>query len=473
MDSLIDIMTEHEPISKDMMRPKPYGWVIAIVVVAIIAFTGGYFVHQPTATKTVNIQFYESLASSEASYVNNTIIPQFEAQNPNIHVTLVNVGSGAVSTDMLAKEKAGNVGPIVAGQDNLEIGQLIYSQSGNVLMNLTKTESTLMPTDLIPAASGLVNYEKTVFGGVYFFPFRGNVPLVFYNKTTFSTAGITTPPATYAKLVQDASLIKNTTNQNAIMIQGASTSGSHSGSSTATELYQMMVQYGGNPLYLNDSGDIHAVQELYNMSPYFSQSFSNGYWGSYNGLAVGNYSILDYQWPYIYNTLTQTPYSMTNTTLGFYPGPAGPVNSNHILGGDVLFIPKGASHVSDLETFIHFLLSAKPQQEMLLNLSWVAINNDAYSNLPANEQAIDAALGQAIKDGVFLRNPTPWITDWQTIFDNVVFNPLFVDHTSHYSNIPTLLSNAHAQMYSYIQAHDGQANATLYQSNSSYAPIIV
>lgn len=465
-------MTEHEPLPEEMKKGRPIGWVVAIIVVAIIAFSGGYFVHQPGSNKT-NIQFYESLTTQEATFVNNTLIPQFEAQNPYVHVTLVNVGSGQVSTDILAKEKAGNVGSIVAGQDNLEIGQLIYSSSGNVLQNLTANVTNLMPSSLIPAASSLVNYEKQVFGGIYFFPFRGNVPLVWYNKTTFSNVGITAPPSTYNALIKDASLIKNNTGQNAIMIQGASTTGAHTGSSTATELYQLMVQYGGNPLFLKDSGDIHAMQELYNMSGYFAPSYTSGYYASYNGLAVGNYSILDYQWPYIYNTLTSSPYTMTNSTLGYYPGPSGPVNDNHLLGGDVLFIPKGATNLPALDSFVKFLLSAQPQKETLLNLSWVAINNAAYQNLPAKYSGIDAALGQAISSGVFLRNPTPWITEWQTILDTKVFNPLIVSHSASYSQIPSLLSSAHNDMYNYIQQNYGSANATLYQSNSSYAPIIV
>ncbi len=468
-------MTESTQGSSEVEPKRPWGWVAAVIIVAIVAFSAGYFPFHSSQTSSskVNVQFYESLASSEATYMNNTLIPQFETEYPGIHVSLVNVGSGQVSTDVLALEKSGKVGNIVAGQDNLEIGQLIYSSSGNVLMNLSNMAPALMPAGLIPAASSLVNYEKNVFGGIYFFPFRGNVPLVFYNKTTFASAGITAPPANYTALMQDAALIKEKTGKNPIMIQGASTAGGHTGSSTATEMYQMMVQFGGNPLYLNDAGDLHAFQNLYNMSSYLAPAFTTGYWGSYHGLAVGNYSILDYQWPYIYNTLTTSPYSMTNSTLGVYSGPAGPVNGNHLLGGDVLFIPKGATNVPSLEAFVEYLLGAQAQKETLLNLSWVAINSAAYQNLPSKYTVIDQALGQAISTGVFLRNPTPWITEWQVILCNDVFNPLMVSHTAHYSDIATLLSTAHTDMYNYILANYGSANATLYQNPNSYGPISV
>jgi len=471
------MVEKDKPLVNDVKEKRPWAWIVAIVIVAIVAFSAGYFpFHSTTQSNTVNVQFYESLAPSEASYMNNTLIPLFESEYPGIHVTLVNVGSGQVSTDVLAMEKSGNIGPVVAGQDNLEIGQLIYSSSGNVLMNLTKTAPAILPTHLTPAGLNLTTYEKSVFGGVYFFPFRGNVPLVFYNKTAFAAAGISSPPANYPQLINDARNLSNLTGKNQIMIQGGSTNGARLGSSTATEMYQMMVQFGGNPLYLKDSGDIQALQTLYNLSKYLNPGYHSGYWGTYSGLATGAYSMVDYQWPYVYNSLTTSPYNMTTKTLGFYPGPAGPVNSNHILGGDVLFIPKGATNVPSLEAFMGFLLSAQVQKDTLLNLSWVAINSAAYENLPAQYSAIDSALGNATASGLFLRNPTPWITEWQTIFCNDVFNKLFpASGTSAYTlnSIPSLLSNAHNQTYTYILQNYGQANATLYNNPSAYAPITV
>ncbi|MDS0257095.1 ABC transporter substrate-binding protein [Thermoplasmatales archaeon AK] len=468
-------MVDNQPSQMEQVRPKrPYGWVAAIVIVAIVFFSIGYFpFHSTTSNGTVNIQFYESLATSEATFVNNTLIPQFESEYPGIHVTLVNVGSGQVSTDILALEKSGKVGSIVAGQDNLEIGQLIYSTSGNVLMNVTSMAPALMPATLIPAASNLVSYEKTVFGGIYFFPFRANIPLTWYNKTMFADAGISSPPSNYTVMLQDLQIL-HSKGEKGLMIQGASNLGGHTGSSTATELYQIMVQFGGNPLYINDSGDLHAMQMVYNLSNYFVPDYKNGYWGSYNGLAVGNYSLLYYQWPYIYNTLTSSPYNMSNNVLGVYPGPAGPVNGNHLLGGDVLFIPKGATNVPSLEAFIQFLLGTQAQRETLLNLSWVAINNASYQNLPAKASIIDTALQDAIAQGVFLRNPVPWITEWQTILMNDVFNKLFQTSTpAGYSDIPSLLNAAHQAMYNYILQNYGQANATLYNNPHNYAPISV
>ncbi len=462
---------------EEEFRKKPWGWVAAVIIVFIVGFSAGYFPFSHSTgntNKTVDVQFYSSLATSEAAFINNTLIPQYEQQHPGTHVTLVNVGSGDTSKDVLALEKAGNVGPVVVGQDNLEIGQLIYSSSGNVMMNLTNVSSKMMPTTIIPAAQSMVNYEKKVFGGVYFFPWRANIPLTFYNQSTFSHYGIT-PPKNNTALLQDLSLLKNKTGHGQLMIQGGGYNGHYS--STATELYQMMVQYGGNPLYANDTGDVHAFQFLYNLTPYMTSNYVNGYWGSYHGLAVGNYSMLDYQWPYIYSTLTSggsSGYSMTNKTLGVYAGPNGTVNGQHLLGGDVLYIPHGASDVPQLESFITFMLGAQAQREYMLNQSWPAINQAAYVDLPASQSAVFSAEAQAINNGVFLRNPTPWITEWNTIIVQKAYDPLIVKGQGNtVANITAALAQAHIAMYNYIQQNYGQANATLYNNDANYAPISV
>lgn len=462
--------------NEEEYKKKPWGWVAAVIIVFIVGFSAGYFPfsHGTSNTNsTVNVQFYSSLATSEASFINNTLIPQFEAQHPGTHVTLVNVGSGATSKDVLALEQSGKVGPVVVGQDNLEIGQLIYSSSGNVMMNLTNASTSMLPTTIIPAAKSMISYENSVFGGVYFFPWRANIPLTFYNQTLFTKEKIS-PPQNDTALISDLKTLSTDGYPNQLMIQGGGVNGHYS--STATELYQTMVQYGGNPLYANDTGDVHAFQFLYNLTPYFTPNYVNGYWGSYHGLAVGNYSMLDYQWPYIYSTLTTSTsgYQMTNKTLGVYAGPNGTVNGQHLLGGDVLYIPKGATDVPQLESFITFMLGSQAQREYMINQSWPAINQAAYVDLPAGQSAVFSAEAQAINNGVFLRNPTPWITEWNTIIVQKAYDPLIVKgHGNTVANITADLAAAHSAMYTYIQQNYGQANATLYNNDANYAPISV
>lgn len=455
----------------NMFNKKPYGWIGAVVVVAIVFFSVGYFVHTPSKTTTVTL--YEALAPQEVAYFENTVIPAYEHTHPNVVIELANLASPTdVATEVSALEKSGSVGNTLVGLDNLVVGNLIYSSSGNLLMNLTNISSTMLPQTLIPSAVNMTNYEKNVFGGIYFLPFRSNLPLVWYNKTAFSDAGISSPPTTDAQLLQDAKTLNKTYGTGQVMFQGAGLTGSHSGASTGTELYQWMVQFGGNPFVFNDTGDIHAWEYLYNLSQYFNPQYKSGYWGSYSGLANGQYSYLDYQWPYIYNTLENSTYGMTNQTLGVYGGPSGPNNSNHLLGGDVLVIPKGATNVPYLEQFSNYLLSSQVQKETLVNLSWVAVNSQAYTNLPSSYSVVGQALQKAISGGIFLRNPTPWITNWNT-YASQAWADIIVGHNiTSYTQIPHALSTYNQQLYQYLVNNYGQSVANKYEAGG-YQPISV
>ncbi|MDG6934897.1 MAG: carbohydrate ABC transporter substrate-binding protein [Nitrososphaerota archaeon] len=432
--------------------------IIIVILVAVAAAAGVYYTSRPSK---VTVNFYESLAPSEATFVNTVLIPQFESQNPNIIVKLVNLPTGQVPTEVEALVKGGNVGASLVGVDNLVVGELLY---GNDLMNLTSIVSTMEPPGLIPSAVNMINYEKQVFGGTYFIPFRSNVPLVFYSKQALAHAGISAPPAAYSELLNDAAKLSAAGYSGPLMFQG------HGGASTATELYQWMVQFGGNPFLLNDTGDVQTFQYLYNLSQYFNPDYIHGYWGSYVGLAKGTYQILDYQWPYVYGLLTNTTLGMNDSTLGVYAGPSGPVNGNHLLGGDVLVIPKGATDLPQVEAFANFLLGSQAQRETLLNLAWVAVNSQAYQNLPANFSAVGTALEEAISSGVFLRNPAPWIAEWNTIADNA-WTAIIVNHAP-YGEIKSILDNANQQLYNYLVTNYGSSVANQYEQNA-FKPISV
>jgi trehalose transport system substrate-binding protein len=242
--------------------------------------------------------------------------------------------------------------------------------------------------------------------------------------------------------------------------------------STATELYQWMVQFGGNPFLFNDTGDVGAFQYLLSLSPYFNPGYKQGYWGTYTGLASSppQYQILDYQWPYVYNLLTNSTFKMTDATLGVYPGPSGPSNGNHLLGGDVLVIPKGATNLPAIENFAKFLLGSHAQTEMLQKLSWVAINSNAYTNLPQNLTAIGTALLSAIQQGVFLRNPAPWITQWNGYADDA-FTKIIINNAQP-SQVKGILDSENQQLYQFLVTQYGSQTAQQYEQNV-FKPISV
>ena len=437
----------------------------AIIIVIIVVAAGGiYFYSTTTAPPSkVTVSFYEALAPSEQSFMTNTIIPQFEQANPNINVQLVNEPAASdVATSVEALVKGNNAGTTLVGIDNLVVGELVY---GNDLMDLSPVVSNMEPSGLISSAQAMVSYEKTVYNAIYFLPFRSNIPLTFYSKAAFTKAGIASPPTTTAQLSADLQALSSAGYNAPLMIQGGGRD-----ASAPTELYQWIVQFGGNPFLLNDSGSVAAFNYLSGLSSYYSAGYDQAYWGTYTGLSSGSYQLLDYQWPSVNNLLTNATLGMTTSTLGVYPGPAGPSNSNHLLGGDVLVVPKGATNIDAIEKFANFLLSAQPQQEMLVQQSWVAVNSQAYQNLPSNYTEVGAALQQAINSGVFLRNPTPWIGQWNNIAYDA-FTKIVIDHASA-SSIQGILNSENQQMYNYLVSNYGQSTAQQYEQNV-FKPISV
>ncbi|ARM74742.1 ABC transporter substrate-binding protein [Acidianus manzaensis] len=414
------------------------GIAILIVVIIIAAAAGGgyyYYTISHPSKKVVTITYYDDLAPSEAKAFDDVIIPEFEAAHPNIKVSLVVESADDIVTSIESLEKAGDVGSTVIAEDNMVIGELLYAGD---IMNLTPYSVNISIPSMIPSMTNLMHYEQQVYHGIYFIPFRGNIPLVWYNTSTFKALNLSLPQ-NWNQLMSDAKIIYEKTGVKPIMFQG------HGGASTSTELYQWMVQAGGNPFVFNDSGDIEAFTYLDELSAYFAPNYIHGYWGSYKGLVSNEYYILDYQWPYIYATMESEGLNVTD--VGFYPGPSGPVNNDHLVGGDVLAIPKGATHLSDLLLFVRFLLSTQVQRDIITILGEPAVNANAYNNLPSNISALFKAELEAFQNA-FFREPVPWISEWNTIADKV-FVQIVEDHAPT-SEIPSILSSANAEMYSYL-----------------------
>ncbi len=432
---------------------------VAIIVIGTVAGVGIYLATRakPTpAVSAVTVNLYDdTLAPSEISFFKTTLIPEFEQEYPNITVNLVVESASNMVQTIEALIQGNDVGSSLIILDNLVIGELLF---GNYLTNLTPYSTSILPSTLITSMQSLVNYEQKAFGGIYFVPFRGNIPLVWYNKTVFNELGIS-PPSNWPQLLQDSQMIYQKTGVKPVMFQG------HGGASTYTELYQWMVQAGGNPFLFNDTGDVFVMQYLYNLSDYFAPNYIHGYWGNYKGLISGEYYILDYQWPYIYSTMASEGVNVSR--IGFYPGPAGPKNSDHLVGGDVLAIPRGATDIPALLHLANFLLSTEAQHQLITVLGEPAVNANAYANLPANLSALYTAEEDAFQTA-FFREPVPWITEWGTIADQV-FTQIIVNHAQ-YSQIPAILSQANQQMYNYLLSNYNSTVAQQYEEGY-YTPL--
>jgi len=262
-----------------------------------------------SSNATADVTYYTSMSTADGSYI-NSVISAFEASYPNIKVTTSLVPASSIVTEVQAEQQSSSHNQnIVMTIDNLDVGTLFYE---GYLADLTSSARLItQDAGTIPTVSNLTNYETHVFGGIYFFTQLVNIPLVWMDWTAMTNAGITSAPTTYTQLFNDAKVLYDKYGIGEVNFQG------HGGSSTATELYQWFVQFGGNPMTFNSTGDIAAMEYLYNLTPYLSPDTATSYWITYTGLASNSYSMMYYQWPGSVNltALSMKPYNSSDTAL--------------------------------------------------------------------------------------------------------------------------------------------------------------
>ncbi len=352
-----------------------------------------------STNSTVKIEYYTSISPSDYKAFTKSTVAHFDTLYKNIKVTVINTVATSIVSAVKARVSAGTTTtPIVMSIDNLDIGELAYggAKYGGYLENINGTISTITPSNVIPSIVNLTHYESKIFSGnVPFITQIINTPLVWLNYNALKNAGISSMPKTYKQMLADAKTLDKKYGVGMINIQG------HGGASTATELYQMLTQFNGNPVLLNNTGDIQGMYCLYNLSKYFSPEYKTSYWATYKGLAANKYTVMDYQWPG----------SVNLTALGMKYNNSG---------------------------------------------------NNSITNISI----------QALKGGVFIRDPVSWISEWQTLMDSAYETIIVSGHAQNYTTIHTTLNNVNSEMYGYLLKNYNRTVANNFEAGM-YKPIMV
>lgn len=445
--------------------------VIAIFIVAAVA--GAIYLtanHKPTTSSSkTTLTINWSLAGSEGSYMAKTVIPLFEKAYPNITVQYSTLSASTIISSLLSQESAHHVSVNIIEEDNMEMGALV---SQGLVTPLNPYLSQLEPMNgsstgitgsgaIIPAY-----YKEGLFNGTYyFFPFRGNVQLAYYNQSALTKVHATVQPNNATNLMTDMMLLNSNGYSHPFNMQG------HGGASTPTQVFQWMAEFGGNPMVFNTTGDIAALTYLQNMmrAGLMSPNNATGYWGSYKGLAANNYQYIN-QWPYVtsllgglgMNNTTNAASSGTRYNLGVAPVFAGPNNNaQYVVGGDVLGIPANSPNVWASLDWVKFVNSYQIQKDLLMNLSWPVVNELAYQNLPSSISYLFGYFHYEESHGIF-RPAVPWMTQWNAVFDTA-WGVIIGNN----GNVTHALSQANSSMLNYLKIYYTN-DVAAYQSGSYY-----
>ncbi len=100
-----------------------------------------------------------------------------------------------------------------------------------------------------------------------------------------------------------------------------------------------------------------------------------------------------------------------HTEIKVYPGWSGPAGAAHVLGGDMLAIPRNAPDKERAIEFAEFLLSREVQSTLAAELFWPPMRTDALGTVPAELVPYWDAITEALTHA----RPRPTVRYWGKI----------------------------------------------------------
>jgi trehalose transport system substrate-binding protein len=356
-----------------------------IIICLLILFCAGcsQFKTHPRLTITM------SLGEQEWNVFRTEVFPAFE-QEHQVKIKAFQIESGQLATKLEALQQAGKYGIDLFAQDNMDLAQLINK---GLVLGLSEHE-TEIPSEILPNLIDSCKFNNKLM----FMPFRPNVQIVYYNQRAFEYYDLT-PPKTWDELLLVAQRFKEEEGEGRILLKA------FGGNPTATQIYEFILQAGGEPYAFNDPGCVRAFTYLQSLWPYISGESVRAKWDSTNDILARQEAYLGQNWPFgIVILIQQYKFPFIKT----YSGWSGPEGEYHVIGGDVFGIPKNSNQPELALEFIRYMQS-KPVQELLVSkLGWPSIRQDAYAQVQEWQRPHYEAIIQALEHGVFRENVTWW-----------------------------------------------------------------
>ncbi|MGA1869578.1 MAG: extracellular solute-binding protein [bacterium] len=255
----------------------------------------------------------------------------------------------------------------------------------------------LIPHALLPRLRPMLKVEDKF----YFAPFRLNVKIAFYNQHKFTEYGLT-PPKNWEQLLHVAKVFKEKEGVGRVAIHG------YDGKTAAVTIFEFVKSAGGNPLTLDDEGTRKAFAYLQQIEPYLAPEYVETRFDTANELLIDDGIYLVCQWTYGIKVVIK---DARKEEIKVYSGWNGPGGQAHVLGGDLLAVPKGASHQKYAIKLIKLLLRKKTQQILASRLCWPPVRQDVYEELPPE---LDPYF-QVINDALSAVVTRPIVPQWSVV----------------------------------------------------------
>ncbi len=336
-----------------------------------------------------SITFSISLAAEEQAAVEE-LITQFERQT-GADVTVTAITSSDLPAKLRVEVAAGRPTVHLFAQDNLALAVLVQE---NLVENLSDVE---VPDGVVPSM-----IPERFNGTPYFLPFRPNVRVAYVNNEQFRSANAR-PPQTVQELRDVARRLRDAGGGPKVTLSLAQ------GDPAAVTISEWIVSYGGNPLILNDDGSVQAFEFLQGMwrDNLLARESLLGKFDTEPDYLIGETAWLAQNWPF---TTAQLAEQGLVERFDVYEGWRGPARAAHVIGGDVLGIPRGVSPEQRRAAveLARFLMSREAQQTLAERNAWPSIREDAYGEVPAEQQETFEAVQNALENGWYRPNVVYW-----------------------------------------------------------------
>jgi trehalose transport system substrate-binding protein len=329
------------------------------------------------------------LAEAEWRVMRGRVFPPFEHRH-QVRIRGVQAEVADAAKKLVAMHRAKRMEVDLITQDVLQLAPLI---TAGVMEDLSPFREVVPPT----ALPHLVEVG-TFHGRLYFMPYRPNVQIAYYHAEKFRAYALQ-PPQTWHELLTVAKRLRDAEGVRRLLLQGTLTA------NTTTQVIEFIWAAGGDPSVLNDQGSVEALAFLQQLAPYLAPETRRADWNTTNAFLATESVYLARNWPFGIHLLVR---EAGKTQIQAYHGWRGPVREAHVLGGEVVGIPKGA-HQRELALALMRYLMSKAVQEMLVShLGWPSFRSDAYGGV----QAWHAPYFVAVQEALERAQPRPHVGYW-------------------------------------------------------------
>jgi len=333
----------------------------------------------PTEAAPVTITFWHAYnADTEGKYLDETIIPAFEASHPNIKVEAVNVPWDPFRRKLLIA-LSGGTAPDLA---RVDIAWTTELADTGALANLEdQIPDFATYKDLfLPGPLSTNLYQGKYYG----LPLDTNTRVLAYNKAMFTAVGIQNPPTTIDEMLADCAKIK---------ALGPDVYCFADGGTYGWAVLPWIWEFGGDVTdvakttstgYYNSPQTASAYQFLKDGidNGYFHPGMAGGGVDQWGGMGKGQIAMI-LEGPWFPPAFGQ---QFTDVQFGLAPVPAGPTGSISVVGGEDIVLFKQSTHKAEALEFMMYMLSEDVQLQMLsvgqVPVLKSAIDSDTVKNHP-------------------------------------------------------------------------------------------